>query len=206
MVASQRGGRISYRFPSPHPKGTTGPGKYPLPSGQAAPSAGRSLRRDRSAPKHRQFSGKGLGMGFSPGRFFLIVFPLIPLQPLFSQKQQDPEQEHSPRPQLSSAGEAKHPRFVTELKEILQKYRDPGSGRSLRVPCSQYPPAHLCLTVSQGKGREGRAAGLRSPVRSPVSGGAVGPVAARGLLKPRRGSAPCLGCQEGPFYFAVFLD
>lgn len=44
MVASQRGGRISYRFPSPHPKGIAGPGKCP------AERAGCSLRRAQPPP------------------------------------------------------------------------------------------------------------------------------------------------------------
>lgn len=39
------------------------------------------------------------------------------------------------------------PGFQTELKEILQKSRDPVSGRSLWLACSQYLSAHFCLTV-----------------------------------------------------------
>lgn len=35
------------------------------------------------------------------------------------------------------------PAFATELEEIVQKSRDPDSGRSLRVSCSQYLSAHF---------------------------------------------------------------
>lgn len=56
MVASQGGGRISYRFPSPHPKGITGPGKSlaeragllppPPPTGSLSPKTAVSSREN----------------------------------------------------------------------------------------------------------------------------------------------------------------
>lgn len=44
MVASQRGGRISHRFPSPHPKAKAGPWKCPVRR------TGCSLRRPQPPP------------------------------------------------------------------------------------------------------------------------------------------------------------
>lgn len=85
------------------------------------------------------------------------------------------------------------PRFATELKEILQKYRDPGSGRSLRVPRSQYPPAHLGLTVLQGKGREGREGKGRE---KPGGGALCAPRSAAELLG-RRLRADCRSLTAG---------
>ncbi|KAM7117916.1 uncharacterized protein J5F26_002744 isoform 1-T1 [Ciconia maguari] len=71
MVASQRGGRISYRFPSPHPKGIAGPSKSPAeraacslrraqpplpPTGSLSPKTPNSNNQSRSIPPGRQHS------------------------------------------------------------------------------------------------------------------------------------------------------
>lgn len=61
------------------------------------------------------------------------------------------------------------PSSLTEFKEILPKYKDPDSGRSLGVSPSQYAPSRFLLTVARRAGR-GRlcAAGEQPAVRTPV--------------------------------------
>ncbi|XP_032910620.1 uncharacterized protein LOC116993749 [Catharus ustulatus] len=66
MVASQGGGRISYRFPSPHPKGIAGPGKSlaeragllppPPPTGTLSPKTAKRQHPRQERSPHRQHS------------------------------------------------------------------------------------------------------------------------------------------------------
>lgn len=74
MVASQRGGRISYRFPSSHPKGIAGPGE------SAAARVGCCLRQAQPppgslSPETPSVLGKTLGAGVSSQSVFPHYLP-----------------------------------------------------------------------------------------------------------------------------------
>lgn len=103
MVASLGGGRISYRFPSPHPKGIAGPGKSPAVQACSL----RRLRRDRSAPKHPSVLGKTLGAGVLSGSVFLHCLPFHSLTTLVFTKTATSksgavtsDKQHSSHPQV----------------------------------------------------------------------------------------------------------
>lgn len=104
MVASQGSGRISYRIPSPHPKGTAGPGKSPAEQGGLLPAPPRTGSLSPKTPVSSRENAWGWGslpVGFSS------LSPLsFPYNPCFHRnihiqiRSDPPDRQHSSHPQV----------------------------------------------------------------------------------------------------------